>query len=396
MIGYLKRGDAYRRRDELEAALRDLRRAAEIDPGAPRPRELMGDVNYARNRFTSAAEHYQAYVDLDDRSPRVLYKLGLTRYRARQPELGIDALQKAVAIDDRFFEAYYLLGLCQRDAGKPRDALKSLERAIAGAPAMFQAREELASLYAKQGHLDLWLGQLEALKGLDPRASRDVTLGLAYAKVGQFDRAVITLRHATEQYPDYRYTYVALGRVWLEGAQARPDSIELNKAVEALEQAVEIEDTSEAYTLFGRALLLSSNNDAAERMLSQASRMMPADPLAFYYLADAAERRTHFDIARQALLDYLAVQPDEPDARRKAVLAMRIADLSSRVDDFPTAVTWYERAAPAFASDSAFAIRFATARWHTGQVDAARAMLERVIERDPENAAARSLLRRVK
>ena len=38
MIGYLMRGDAYRRRDELEAALRDLRQAAELDPTAPKPR----------------------------------------------------------------------------------------------------------------------------------------------------------------------------------------------------------------------------------------------------------------------------------------------------------------------------------------------------------------------
>ena len=104
MIGYLMRGDAYRRRDELEAALRDLRQAADIDPGAPRPRELLGDVNYARHRYPPAADHYQAYVDLDDRSPRVLYKLALARYRAGQPTLGIDALQKAVAIEENFAE----------------------------------------------------------------------------------------------------------------------------------------------------------------------------------------------------------------------------------------------------------------------------------------------------
>jgi tetratricopeptide (TPR) repeat protein len=400
MIGYLKRGDAYRRRDELESALRDLRRAAEIDPGAPRPRELMGDVNYARGRFMPAADHYQAYVDLDDRSPQVLYKLGLARYRARQPEQGIDALQKAIAINDRFFEAYYLLGLCQRDASKTKDALKSLERAIASAPskapAMLQAREELASLYAKQGHNDLWLGQLEALNALDPQPSRSVTLGLAYAKVGQFERAVITLRHAAEEYPDHRYAYVALGRVWLDAAEPGPDSVELSKALEALEQAIEVEDTSEAYTLLGRAQLMSTQHDLAERTLSQASRMMPADPLAFYYLADAAERRAHFDVARQALLDYLAVQPDELDTRRKAAVSVRVADLSSRVQDFPTAVTYYERAAPAFASDNAFAVRYATARWRAGQNDAARAILEKVLEKDPENSAARGLLRRVR
>jgi tetratricopeptide (TPR) repeat protein len=395
MIGYLKRGDAYRRRDELEAALRDLRRAAEIDPGAPRPRELMGDVNYARGRFTPAADHYQAYVDLDDRSPHVLYKLGLARYRARQPERGIDALLKAIAIDDRFFAAYYLLGLCQRDTQQTKDALKSLERAIAGAPGMYQAREELASLYARQGHNDLWLRQLEALSYLDPRASRDVSLGLAYAKVGQFDRAVITLRLAAEKYPDQRYSYVALGRIWLDAAEPGPDSVELSKALEALEQAIEIEDTSEAYTLLGRAQLLAAKNEAAERTLSQASRMMPADPLAFYFLADAAERRAHFDVARQALLDYLAVQPEELDARRAAALATRVADLSSRVQDFPTAAIYYERAAPAFASDHAFALRYATARWRAGQIEAARAILEKVLDKDPENAAARGLLRRV-
>ena len=75
MVGYLKRGEAYRRRGELEAALKDLRRAADIDPGAPRALELLGDVNYSLLRYGRAADSYGAYIRLDDRSPRVLYKL---------------------------------------------------------------------------------------------------------------------------------------------------------------------------------------------------------------------------------------------------------------------------------------------------------------------------------
>ena len=61
MVAYLKRGEAKRRRDELEPALKDLRRASELDPTATRPRELLGDVNYAMGRYTRAAEQYQAY-----------------------------------------------------------------------------------------------------------------------------------------------------------------------------------------------------------------------------------------------------------------------------------------------------------------------------------------------
>src|SRR3954471_22776660 len=102
MLGYLKRGQAYRRRQLLDlppheshlpakmdpaadAALRDLRRAAEIDPLAPRPLELLGDVNYSLLRYDRAAEEYQKYIDLDDRSPRLLYKLFLPPFFSRPP-----------------------------------------------------------------------------------------------------------------------------------------------------------------------------------------------------------------------------------------------------------------------------------------------------------------------
>jgi len=47
MAAYLKRGEAYRRRGEYDAAARDLRRAAAIDPLAIHPRELLGDIDYA-------------------------------------------------------------------------------------------------------------------------------------------------------------------------------------------------------------------------------------------------------------------------------------------------------------------------------------------------------------
>ncbi len=135
MLGYLKRGQAYRRRQQLDApphgshqavkldpaadaAMRDLRRAAELDPLAPRPLELLGDVNYSLQRYDRAAEEYQKYIELDDRSPRLLYKLALAHYSAGVPNAAVAALQKAVAIDDRFAEAFYLLGLCYRDLQK--------------------------------------------------------------------------------------------------------------------------------------------------------------------------------------------------------------------------------------------------------------------------------------
>ena len=398
MIGYLKRGEAYRRRDELEAALRDLRRAIEIDPTATRPRELLGDVNYARNRFVPAAEHYEAYVRLDDSSPRVLYKLGLSRYRAGQPAVGATWLTKAVALDDRSAEAHYLLGLCQRDAQKPAEALASLAKAVVLAPTMLQAREELADLYEKLGRPDESIAQHEALRALDPSAARDVTLGLAYAAAGQNERAILTLGHAAERHPQHRYTYVALGRVWLETAQARSDHIGLSKAVEALEHAIgeaQGQESSEAYTLLGRALLLQSDVERAEIALHQATEKLPVEPIAFYHLADAAERRGHAEVARRALIDYVGLVGEDPDTRRRATFNTRIADLSMHLSDFPTAAIYFDRASTFF-NDPDSLVKLADARWRAGQVDVARDIVARVLEKSPQHPGATSLLRRMK
>jgi len=87
MLAYLKRGDSYRRRGELSAALRDLREASSLDPTATRPLELFGDVNVAMGRYARAAEIYRRYLTLDDRAPRVLYKLALACYRNGPPKL---------------------------------------------------------------------------------------------------------------------------------------------------------------------------------------------------------------------------------------------------------------------------------------------------------------------
>ena len=412
MLGYLKRGEAYRRRQQLDsagrdphqvvkldlaadAAMRDLLRAAELDPVAPRPLELLGDVNYAMRRFGRAAERYQRYIELDDRSPRVLYKLGLALYSGRRPGAAIAALEKAIAIDERFAEAFYLLGLCFRDTNRRDRSLHALEASVRLAPAMVHAREELADLYGRLGRIDDRIAQLEALVALDRGPSRHVALGLAYARDGQFDRAVTTLGHAAERYPDESYAYVALGRVWLEQSQSRPDRVDVSKAIGALEKAVGTEDSSEALTLFGRALLLSQKVEAAEGVLQQATQKLPVDPQAFYYLADAAERRGHADTARRALLDYSALEGEQPDARRRASFAARIGDLSLQAGDPSTAVVWFQRALEGPGADAPLLVKTAEAQLRSGAAAAARATIEKALEKDPLDREGRALLRRI-
>jgi tetratricopeptide (TPR) repeat protein len=395
MVGYLKRGQTYRRRGEFVAAIRDLRHAADIDPSATRPLEELGDAYLADtpHRYGSAAEKFQAYVRLDNRAPRILYKLAFARSNEGQHTAdAIDALQRAIALDEGFAEAYYLLGLCQRDAQHPELARRALEKSIELQPGLLHAREELADLYGALGRTDSRLTQLVALNALDPGVSREVTLGLAYARAGQADLAVTTLGRAAERHPDYPYAYVALGRVWLEIAQARSDGIALKKAVEALEGAVGSDDSSEALMLFGRALLMTSDEETAERMLQDATQKQPVEPLAFYYLSDAAERLGHYDVARRALLDYEILRGDETDARRRSAYATRLGDLSLKLSEPAAAATYFLRAADG--TDAGLLARAADAQLRAGDKDAARATVLKALEKDPGNALALTVQRR--
>lgn len=398
MIGYLRRGETYRKRGDLEAALRDLRHAAELDPTATRAIEELGDVNLALQaplgpRYSRAAANYREYVRLDPASPRVLYKLAFALYGDGRGREAIDVLKNALAQEPRFAEGYYLLGLCLRDAQRLQDARAALERAIAIDPAMLHAREELADLFAALGRTEDRLRQLDALAALSPSASREVALGLDYARAGQPERAILTLGHAAEHYPDDPYAYVALGRVWLELAPQRGDA--LNKALTALEGAVGTNDSSEALMLFGRALLMTHDDDSAERMLQDATQREPVEPLAFYYLAEAAERLRHWEQARQALRDYQALHGEEDDARRRAALTLRLGELSLRMNDAPRAVEYFQLLASDEHADGRDFARLADAQARAGAADAALATIDRGLARNPGDPQLLSLRRRL-
>lgn len=354
MLGYLKRGDTYRRRGEFEAAARDLEKARSVDPTEPRTLELLGDVAAARQMPEQAAEYYGAYVALDDR-PRVLYKLGLSRQLAGRHGDAVEALRQAVKLDNRFAEAHYLLGVCLRELKQLTGAQSAFERAVAVSPNLLPAREQLAEVYGLLGKRTERIKQLEELLLADASPVRHVAVALAYADRSELPRAIRALGITSRLYPDHAGTYLALGQVWLRAAAAG-DRVALGKAIEALQHAVSMDASSPALTLLGRARLLAADHAGAERTLRQAAETSPAEPAAFLLLADAADRTAHPQIARRALLDYQKLTGT---------------------------------------SDSRFLVRMAHAHWRSGDTAAARSTLASVFAKDPDNEAARALERRL-
>jgi tetratricopeptide (TPR) repeat protein len=366
LLAHLRRGETHQRRGDLEAAARDFQTAAALDPMATRALEELADVRYLQQRFGRAAEIYEEALRLDDRAARVSYKLALARYREGRSDLALPALDAALRLDDQMTDAHYLQALCLRDQQRPTDAQRALEKAVALSPGLIAAREELADLYGSLGRRSEQLDQLQMLAGLDQNhLERHLAVGQAHARwandqgelparrASQADLAVLTLGAALERTPDEPQIYSALGHVWLDISLDRGgDVVALGKALEALERAASSSDaTSETLMLYGRALLQSGRADLGERALRQALDRSPVEPAALLFYADAAEQQKHLDAARNALVRYVALVDDDEGFPSRAA---RIADLSLKLNDRPTADLWIKRGRDRAPDDAAW------------------------------------------
>lgn len=395
MLAHLRRGESYRRRGELEAAARDFRSATALEPASPGPLEALGDVYYARQRYDRAIDTYERRLRLDGRTPVIRYKLALAHYRAGHMADAMSALSDTLALDSRMPDAHYLLGLCLRDQ-QPDKAVEAFERAVTLAPGMIPAREELAALYEQLGRYPNQLEQLQVLAALDSgHVQRQIAVGTAHARAGHPDAAAVTLANALERSPNEPLIYQEIGRMWLDVALAGNDPAAVQKALEAFDHlGAGPSASSEGLQLYGRALALNGEFDAAQRLLEQATRRYPVAPEAFTALADVAEQQHQAEVARTALLDYHALVGDDAGS---AVRAGRIGTLSLAVNDLGGARRWLGRAlaTDAESGNPRWLKPLAEAEFQSGDFAAAQATVARVLDVDPDNADMRALRRRL-
>jgi len=407
MLAHLRLGETYRRGNNLDEATREFLLASRLDPTAMRPLEELGDVAYQQQNYTRAVDAYQRFLRLDDNAPRVSYKLGLARYRAGDTERALAAVKDALRQDPKMADAYYLLGICLRDRkDASMDARTALERAVDLMPGSIPVHEELADLYASMGRTDNELEQLQVLAGLDrDHIERQVAIGLAHARAARTlsgaaryrheDLAVLTLSSALDRDADDPLVYRALGQVWLDIAIGRQDRVALNKAREALAKVVSMPSaaTSDALTLYGRALLRAGELELAERILRQATERFPIEPSAFVQYAAVAEVSNRLEAARRSLIQYgLLVSGDVDFVNR----ATHIASLSLRLNDAASAVHWLEQASAAAPEDMHLIAQLADAQLRTGDRAGARATVAGGLKKDAGNVVLQQLARRAK
>ena len=397
MVAFYRRGEAYASQALDDQAVRDLREAARISPTAPQPLEALGKLYDERGHPAQAAEWYRQAADrLRDADPELLYSLALALYRSGAPAAAKEPLRLALSRRDSP-EGRYLFGLVARDARNGDEAMESLQHAVRLAPTLLPAREELADLYRERGRPDDELRELRALSALDDQLHRHLAVGLAEARAGQYAAAGRTLSAAAEANPTDSRVLVATGRVLLAEAEHTGERRTVARALAVLERALGgTARRSEGLALYGRALYLSGDPLAAERILQEALSTSPIDQEAFGFLADAAEQASHPAVARAALLDLDAIQGDTVSADERGRRARRIGALSLALGDPKAAVRYLTQAADSAPPDAGTLGLLARARWQSGDPEGARTALGAAIALSGSDPDLRRLARTIR
>jgi len=399
MVAYYRRGEAYRLQGQDDWAIRDLRTASRLSPDAPQPLATLGDIYDRRGDPVQASEWYgKAAARLQDSDPAILYALALARYRAGFPAEAQAPLARAIERNPSMAEAHFLLGLVHRDAHAIDEAIASTEQAVRLAPTLVAAREELADLYHERGRSVDEVMQLSALATTDTAPARQVALALAEARRGQYDTALTRLTEANRTEVDQSRVLLAIGRVYLARAVARPnDRTSVSRAIVALERALGgTISRSEGLALYGRALLLSGDAPAAERILREATSTSPVELEAFAYLADAAEQLRHPLVARDALVQLDALEGSLATADVRRLRQRRIGALSLDAGDAPLALTYLTQALAAGPPEAGTLGLLARAKWQTGDPVGAKAALGQAMELDRQNMELLRLKRTIR
>ena len=388
---HLKRGLAYRQRRELDAALRDLRLASELDPTSPRIFEWQGDVLLELGRHARAAERFERSVALDDRQPDVHYKLAVARYREGRAGAAVDPLQRTVALAPGHAQAHYLLGVCLRDLGRLDEAASALDAAARLAPGLVAVREARADVFEARGQTARAVDELNALAALEPdRPERAVAAAAAYARGGRHDAAVLALGRAAERFPSAAVVYTTLGGVWTRLADDG-DPVAFDKALTALTRAAALPDaTSATLALLGHVKLGGGDLPGAAAALRAAVGLVPVEPAAYRDLAAVLERQRDWAGAREALARFAALKAGTADA---VGATMRLGDLSMLLGDPHGAAYWFDRALAELGPSPALLLKRAEAEHSRGDVDRARAAVAQGLALDPAHAGLRALAR---
>lgn len=316
----LQAGAGYLQRGEIDAAVRELKKALAINPRSAAGHLLLGQAYLGMRSVSLVAEakaEFQQALDLDptllwahfylakvyidqgrfDRAKEELETgleqrpnlapflslLGETNRKMGHPDLAVQLAEQALKADPNMTPAYYYMGLAYMDLKNDDEAIVALEHSIASphvAPEMYLT---LGSLYARKKRYQEGEELCKKAVALDPsRPEAHINLAQMYNIRGASDQALQELKLALDgkSFPTSPYYQQLQADAFFETGRAYQAKNKPSEALRAYRTALELNpNEGRTHRQLAELYLRTGNYTGAYQHAMTAEKLgMPVDP----------------------------------------------------------------------------------------------------------------------
>lgn len=129
-IFYYYRGAAYEKTGDLDKAMEDYQKSAELKPDFILPTANIGKIYAKKKEFEKAVEFYKKAVELGDQDATNYYNYGVCLMNLGKKEQAKEVLEKLISLDENYSDAYYQLGIIYIGLGDSEKAKEFLQKFI--------------------------------------------------------------------------------------------------------------------------------------------------------------------------------------------------------------------------------------------------------------------------
>jgi tetratricopeptide (TPR) repeat protein len=245
------------------------RHALALDDKSSFAHNNLGLVLAKRDALEEAIDQFRRAVDVDPAFVEAYTNLGNFLAQQGFRDEAIAHLRHALQIEPTFVNAHNTLGNILADIGALDEAIQHFRKALQTNPQSAMTHYNLGRTLAKHGHAEEAIVQYRQSLEIDP-GDVDVhnNLGLLLLSQGNIDQAILQFREAIRVNPNYAKAYFNLGKV-----DAQQDR--LDEAIANFQKALQIQPgVAEIHENLARALARQGKRTEALQEYQEALRLL--------------------------------------------------------------------------------------------------------------------------
>jgi tetratricopeptide (TPR) repeat protein len=404
-------GNALVKQGRTDEAIAQYQEAVRLKPGFADAHNNLGIALDKQGRTDDAMAQYQEALRLRPDYADAHNNLGGVLDKKGQTDQAFSQYQEALRLQPDDALAHYNLGNVLVKKGRTDEAIAQYREALRLEPDLFDAHNNLGIVLGRKDRVEEAIRQWQEAIRLQPEnALAHDNLGIELEKKGRTDEAISQYREAVRLKPDFFDARTSLGtalytkgqteeaiRQYEEALRLKPDDapahgnlgIALDKkgrtdeAITQYQEAIRLQpDFFDAHNNLGIVLGRKGQIDEAIGQLQEAIRLQPGSELAHYNLGIALERKGRTDEAISQYQEAIRLKPDYADAHHN------LGGLLDRKGQAEEAIRQYLEVLRLKPDDAEVNNSLGYLWAERGEkLDQARALIQKAVQKEPQNAA---------